>query len=397
MTETKTAAEHVNALTKRWLAVAGSDSAVLSALGVWPLLAFLADGADETTRSDLSAALGIAPEEAALAARRLLATLEGSPSVRTALGLWTRNHVRLHQAWLSRLPASVHGELTGNTADDQRYLDAWASGRTGNLIPRLPIAITPQTMLVMASALSVTVDWVQQFGESRADSAGPWADSHGSLAILRRRTSDLSVLRVADTPIGPVTALTVEGDQDVDVHLVLGPADRSAADVLTVGPELVGAPRHPMTRGTDLPLGDAGPGVRVALVESFWSQDILETVTVPFRITARHDLLDHAELFGLQHAASGPEGHFPGVSDFPLYVEKAVQDAIAEFSATGFRAAAVTAIGVFGAALPTRTYEVRNVTVSFDRPFAYYAVHRASGLILVAGWVTEPHAASFQS
>ena len=28
--------------------------------------------------------------------------------------------------------------------------------------------------------------------------------------------------------------------------------------------------------------------------------------------------------------------------------------------------------------------------VTFDRPFAYYAVHRPTGLILVAGWVTEP-------
>ena len=28
--------------------------------------------------------------------------------------------------------------------------------------------------------------------------------------------------------------------------------------------------------------------------------------------------------------------------------------------------------------------------MSFDRPFAYYAVHRDSGLILVAGWVSEP-------
>ena len=69
---------------------------------------------------------------------------------------------------------------------------------------------------------------------------------------------------------------------------------------------------------------------------------------------------------------------------------KAVQDAVAEFSATGFRAAAVTAIGMFGAAMPTQRYEVRHVAVTFDRPFAYYAVHRDSGLILVAGWVGEP-------
>jgi len=398
MTATTGAAEHVNALTRRWLAAAGADSAgrragVLSALGVWPLLAFLADGADEKTRAELAAALGVPAEEAARAARDVLATVAHSPSVRTALGLWTRDTVHVRPDWLGKLPADVHGVLTGNPADDQSRLDAWASDRTDGLIPRLPITLTEATMLVLASALSVDVTWREEFTATVTESTGPWADSMGDLAVLRRTTTDLAALSVADTSIGRVSTLTVEGDKDVDVHLVLGPAERSPAEALTVGTELLGAPRHPMTRGTDLPVGDAGPGVQVRLVESFGRVDTLTATTVPFRITARHDLLDHAPLFGLEQAMSGPRGRFPGVSDFPLVVQQAVQDAVAEFSATGFRAAAVTAVGMFGAAMPTLTYRVRHVSVTFDRPFAYYAVHRDSGLILVAGWVTEPAAA----
>lgn len=384
--------ENVNALTKRWLATAGADSAVLSALGVWPLLAFLADGAGDATRADLAAALGIGPEQAAQAARELLAMLDRSPSVRAALGLWTREEVRPHQDWLGRLPGEVHGTLSGDADDDQKKLDAWASDRTGTLIPRMPITVDADTMLVLASALAVTVTWLQEFHHSEISSTGPWAGSRGRLETIRRVSSDLSVLRVVETPVGQVTALTVEGDEDVDVHLVLGAPELAATDVLSVGVDVVGAPPHRVRRGTDLPVGDAGPGVQVKMVESFWQKDMLEATTVPFRIAARHDLLDHAELFGLQHAMIGSEGHFPGVSDFPLFVQKAVQDAVAEFSTTGFRAAVVTEFGMAaGAAMPMQKSQVRNVAVTFDRPFAYYAVHRGSGLILVAGWISEPN------
>lgn len=385
-----TTVEHVNTLTKRWLATAGADSRVLSGLGVWPLLAFLADGADEETREELSAALGIPAEHAAQAACELLALVEHTPAIRTALGLWTRTEVRVHQDWLSRLPADVHGELTGVPADDQPRLDAWACDHTEGLIPRMPIQVTPDTMLVLASALLVTLTWREQFTERSGASKGPWADARGSMPILRRLTTDLDVLQVADTPIGQVSTLRVESNEDVDVHLVLGPADSPPSDVLTVGTEIVGAPRHPMTRGTNLPAGDAGPGIRVDEVESLGRQDSLEVTTVPFRVAARHDLMERAALFGLQRARDDSRGHFPGISDDPLFVKQAVQDAVAEFSATGFRAAAVTAFGVYGAAMARQTYRVRRVSVTFDRPFAYYAVHRDSGLILVAGWVGEP-------
>ncbi|WP_370374192.1 serpin family protein [Catenulispora sp. GP43] len=390
-----TAVEHVNALTKRWLAEAGADSAVLSAVGVWPLLAFLADGAAgaddaDETRAELSAAIGVPAEEAARAARELLEVVTHTPSVKTALGLWTRDQVRVREDWLGRLPGGVHGELTGEPGIDQTRLDAWASERTEGLIPQLPIEVSAETMFVLASALLVSVTWRNEFTATTDISAGPWADARGRLECLRQFDADLDLLHVADTPIGRVTAVTVEGDEDVDVVLVLGPAETSPSEVLAVGTALIGAPRHPMTRGTDLPVGDAGPGVLVETVESIWNQDSLVTTTVPFRIAARHDLLDRAALFGLQNAMVDSDGHFPGVSDYPLYVQQAVQDAVAEFSKTGFRAAAVTAIDMFGTGAPRERYQVRRVSVTFDRPFAYYAVHRDSGLILVAGWVTEP-------
>ncbi|MEY9864074.1 hypothetical protein ABH935_009728 [Catenulispora sp. GAS73] len=82
--EARVAVENVNALTKRWLAAVGADAGVLSAVGVWPLLAFLADGADEETGRELSGALGVPVQEAARAARELLAVVEHTPAIHRA-------------------------------------------------------------------------------------------------------------------------------------------------------------------------------------------------------------------------------------------------------------------------------------------------------------------------
>ncbi|MFJ8635943.1 hypothetical protein [Streptomyces sp. NPDC093568] len=68
----------VNALTTRWAeawGAAGAGGTVFSAAGVWPLLAFLADGADGTARAELADAVGLPAEEAAGAARELLGAM----------------------------------------------------------------------------------------------------------------------------------------------------------------------------------------------------------------------------------------------------------------------------------------------------------------------------------
>lgn len=414
--------EKVNALTKRWSAAVGADpgspprSTVLSGAGVWPLLAFLADGADDAGRAELAAAIGVTAEEAAAAARAVLTTVERSGAARVALGLWTRRQVRVREAWLAELASGVHGELTGDVPADQQRLDAWASEHTDGLIPRLPLKITDASMMVLASALAVEVTWRERFTAGRVQAGGVWADARGELSGLRLTTTDQRMLRVADTAIGRVSALTVVGDADVDVVLVLGPQERSAAEVMAVGVELAGlaspegsgaTSRHTNARtdteagadanpvrsvvfGPDLPADLTAPGVSTDTVTSPWPADLLAITTIPFRIEARHDLLDHAELFGLSHVTTKGHGHFPGISDFPLAVDRAAQDAVAEFTATGFHAAAVTAFDAVGAGMPPPPRRVRRVSVVFNRPFAYYAVHRPSGLILVAGWVSEP-------
>ncbi|MGV9595172.1 serpin family protein [Streptosporangium sandarakinum] len=382
----------VNALTARWAAAcSGESSTVLAGAGVWPLLAYLASAADGPGRGELERAVGVDAAGAARAAGEVLAILDGSPAVRAALGLWTGRGLPLRPSWTAALPEHLRGELTGVPEDDRAALDAWAADRTGGLIRALPVSVTGDTRLVLAGALTVRTAWRHPFLDEGAEpAAGPWAGR--SVAVLRRTTRTPGRVRVAGTPAGPLTALRIEGDGEVDVHLLLGEESRTAGEVLTAGIGVL-AGRHPAVDGDALAEGDAGPGVTVSSERSHEPGDLL-AVTVPrFTVASSHDLTALPEVFGLAAVTGTGRGHFPGISDEPLAVGQARQDAVATFSATGFEAAAVTAFGMVTAAAVTRpAHRVRRVEVDLTRPFGFLAADRASGLVLAAGWVAEPEA-----
>ncbi|WP_405681175.1 hypothetical protein [Streptomyces sp. NBC_00048] len=100
----------------------------------------------------------------------------------------------------------------------------------------------------------------------------------------------------------------------------------------------------------------------------------------------------HADLFGLGSASDRSAGHFPGISDNPLAIGSAKQSVTAAFTDKGFEAAVVTAVEMMAGRVrpPEKKYVKTEVYATFYRPFGFLAVHRASRLVLAAGWVTEP-------
>ncbi|WP_330333961.1 proteinase inhibitor I4 serpin [Streptomyces sp. NBC_00536] len=381
----------VNRLTGRWAAVVrpGAQGTVFTAAGVWPLLALLADGAGGPAREELAAALGIPAGDAAGAARALLEGLGPVRGLETATGLWTRAGLPLEEAWTSRLPDGARGSLTGDPDVDRPVLDGWAAERTGGLIEHMPVPVGPEVLMVLASALALRVTWSRPFDDfPAAPDQGPWAGrtSFG----LHRRTSRLDRARVTRSAGGPVTLLEVEGSAGIDVHLLLGGPDAAPGEVLGAGIAAVTGAAPAEGAGT-LPEGTPGPGLEVRTVESVSSEPSLHIKTVAFALRAEHDLLAHAELFGLATASDDTFGHFPGISSDPLAVGAARQSAMARFHAKGFEAAAVTAVSMrAGGGAPRTLHRVRHATVSFLRPFGFLALHRPSRLVLAAGWVNEP-------
>ncbi|WHM30992.1 serpin family protein [Streptomyces sp. BPPL-273] len=378
----------VNGLTARWAAGAKGDT-VLSAPGVWPLLALLADGAAGEARSELAEALGVSADRAAAAARELLAGLGAVRGLETALGLWTGRALEPRGEWTAGLPHGAHGVLTGDAETDGPALDGWAARRTGGLIERMPVAVTPETELVLASALALRTRWLRPFDETYlAPESGPWQGRE--LRGLERQSVLLDRIGVADTPGGHVTELKVLGDTAVDVHLLLGERGMAPGGVLGAGVGILADARR-MTPGSRLPSGEVGPGLVVGRERTMTPRPpTLDVTTVAYGVTSDHDLLEHAGVFGLGAAALPVPGHFPGISAYPLRVDTARQSARARFDASGFEAAAVTAVGMVAAGVPELRWLSTTVRAVFDRPFGFLAVHRHSRLVLAAGWVDDP-------
>ncbi|WP_433076039.1 serpin family protein [Dactylosporangium sp. CA-052675] len=367
---------NANALTARWASTVDDGGTVLSGAGVYVLLALLGPHAGGPARDEL---LAVAPEPL---------KIPDSPTARMAAAVWSRADAPLTGAFTAAVPADRRRPLTGDPDVDQPALDAWASEQTRGAVPAMPIRAGQDTLMVLACALSVRTAWAEPFDDGvQRPETGPWAGR--DLAGLHRRTrgaAGLDALRVAHTAAGPITLLTVAGAQDVDVVLALGEPGRAAGAVLPAAITALGAPARPLDPDR------AAPGVTVREVEAADDTPELVVNAVRFAVRGAHDLLKEPELFGLRAAADDRTGHFPGISPVPMSVSQARQDAVAEFTGAGFEASAVTAFAMrlAGAFLPDRTHRRRVVTVTFDRPFGFAAVHRATGLVLVAGWVAEP-------
>jgi hypothetical protein len=143
----------VNDLTARW-AGAGPGGTVFSAAGVWPLLAFLADGADGPARRELADAVRMPAGESAAAARELLAAMGSMRGLDSALGLWTKRTLEPRERWEAGLPAGARGVLTGDRAADKVALDAWAAKGTGGLIEEMPVVLQDDTEFLLRARWS---------------------------------------------------------------------------------------------------------------------------------------------------------------------------------------------------------------------------------------------------
>ncbi|MFD0901270.1 serpin family protein [Actinomadura sediminis] len=383
-----------NELTARWARHACTgETTALSGAGLWPLLALLAAAADGPGRAELRDAVGRDPADADRGAREVLEILARGTAVDGAFGVWHRAGLPLEPWWLDAAPGGSRGELSGDPDADRPRLDAWVERNTRGRLTRMPVALEPDTLLVLATALSVDTRWRTPFQDFPfRPRSGPWTGRPRGLAGLNSSGADLDPLALAETPGGPLTVLTVAGLDDVDVHLLLGAPDRPAGDVLAAGVDALDG-GHPLRRGAELlaePVARTAPGVTLTTVPSFTPAPTLRTTTVRFDVTAEHDLLADPALFGLATVSTDdPRGHFPRISRTPLKIGQGAQDVNAAFTAEGFKAAAVTAFGVAAGSAPPQD-EAPVLSAVFDRPFGFLARHRPTGLVLVAGWVAEP-------
>lgn len=390
----------INDLAAHWIASLPDEATVFSPVGVWPVLAILADAATDEVAAELRSALCLEPSddisliEAALS---VLEFLDRSKLFDAAVAVWVSKALAVKQAWLARLPEQSRGLLT-QTSADKAILDEWAQERTRNLFQTFPAEITPADDLVLASAVALNMQWMSKF--YRTDDGLLCQDFRGLNYI--RTAEDVTVVRIRGRERNEYgndhgsSRWYKPSVPPVDCYLVLGTEGAPASEVLSRGLRLV-RQYGDRSMSYSKAMALAGPGLTRRLEESHKRPDkgqpYVQVVTPGFKVSGDHDLLKN-DVFGLKSAATLTEEaahHFPGITDYPLCVGAAKQSAVARFHKKGFSAAAITIPVLSGATRrkPPPPSRALFLDVKIDRPFGFLCVEQSTKIVTFAGWVTE--------
>jgi hypothetical protein len=361
---------------------AASGHHILSPLGAWLLLALVGAGAQGRQREEIEAVLGIDVDSAAGHARSLLA--DPHPAVSAATALWHRPAVKTPGLldWLRSLPPSTEsGDIP-----DQAIVDAWADRTTEGLIPSFPVEITPDTVLLLATALATRFSWYRPF--DLADAAeldhawGPQVHQ-----VLRSVVTHRAF--VADAGAAGRVGVHVAGSENgLDVVSVVADPSVPAASVIAAAYEIAIRDEHGLSL-YDLPLG-AGHSWNITEHEATpSSKDERRHALLPaWHAETRLDLMRAHEL-GFGVAAGALMALLPPGS----YDAAAIQSAVASYTREGFEAAAITALAVAMSLRAPRTGMIRDLELRFARPYAVVATARGAeqhpwrGLPVFSGWV----------
>jgi hypothetical protein len=262
---------------------------------------------------------------------------------------------------------------------DQAGLDRWASDHTRGLINEFPIAVSPETMLVVATALVLQPRWAKEL----------WTDDDGML-VLNDGLQTIVDTRAA----GRVAVAKPFSEDGVDVISVIAAPEVSPQDVWRAVDEVVdklnqGALRNGGLRGGELIDGHSWKVRKVT--ESFINRDAPDDFDIVWRshlpkwsgdtVSALSGAPGVAEIVAaLCEAAPALAGPF-----------ECIQAATAAYDESGFTAAAISALAVLTGrpALVERT--IRRVELMFDRPHAVIAIARGGpweGVPVFNAWVT---------
>jgi hypothetical protein len=394
---------------ERFHGVAGDRHHVASPLGAWLLLGLCAPASAGATRDELAEVLGTDPPTAAAAAAALLDAPH--PLVPSASAVWLRPGYDTSGLidWRAALPRATEiGPLP-----EQAAADAWARERTLGLIEKFPVGLSPEVVLVLASALAARVSWEQPFGVAPASTLGPdsaWATrltrvlrspeyGHRSFIATTKRAGDV-IVHVAPAASGG----SGSAHAGLSVVSVAAAPDIPAGDVLAAAYDL--APTvdrdHPPGRRSlfDLPLG-ATPlwTIREEPVRTYAAggrEERYSAVLPCWSADSTHDL--GARNLGFP-AAAAALGTLLGIVDFSFAARQA---AMARYSRYGFEAAAVTALAVAVSLRPEGIARIADLR--FGHPYAVVAVATDTrsdadgqsvpgpwhGIPVFSAWIGEP-------
>ena len=363
--------------------------AVASPLGLWLLLALVGPATEGAARRDLEAVLGTTVDDAAARARTLLS--EPHPAVSAVAAVWDRKLGPAFDEWAQSMPDVVERGPIPN----QAQADAWARARTNGMIDEFPLQIDELTRLVLASALAADITWATPLGTT--DDLG---GEFGS-AINRALTLDFGTQLIAETDAaGMVAVAAPRASAALDVLSVIAAPDVMPADVDTAAHQVAAMLRGDERAAREVPVEELADGHAWTVTDRREHRAGGRAVQAEWRshlpawsVKSDHDLDSAPGVASVFDALTA----FARQEDLPVNFS-AKQAAVASYSRTGFKAAAVTAVGVRAAGMPSfHEVLVRRVELRFNRPYAVLACAARDdgpsawrGVPVFSAWITEP-------
>ena len=363
--------------------------AVASPLGLWLLLALVGPATEGAARRDLEAVLGTTVDDAAVRARTLLS--ERHPAVSVLAAVWDRKLAPAFDEWARTLPDVVER----GTMPDQAQANAWARAGTDGAIDEFPLEIDELTRLVLASALATDISWATPL-----DIADDLGGEFGS-AISHALTVETGIQLVAETAAAGLVAVAApRASSALDVLSVIGAPDVRPDDVDRAAHQVAAMLRGDDRTARRVPAEDLADGHAWSVSDRRERRSGGPPVQAEWRsrlpawsATSNHDLANAPGVAPVFDALTG----FAREEDLPVDFS-AKQTAVASYTRTGFKAAAVTAIGMVAGSMPSfQEVLVRRIEVRFNRPYAVLACAARNegpaawrGVPVFSAWVTEP-------
>lgn len=389
----------VDHFATRWMASLGNaGGAVFSPVGMWPLLAILADVATDEVRATLEEAIApptqgaLAPQALAEAALELFKYLDATEGLAILSGIWVANWISLRPGFVASLPPGTVEVLSGDVEADKAAVEAWADKVLGGLMSPT-VQLYNETTGLLASAITVNTRWDTKFDRTKDGRLHRRFYEDGTV----RSSTDVTVVQICGGPKDDFgtrqKSFAVAGGVGThDVYLVIGKVGEAASAVLAKGLEAVRS-IEPFTfdglsTATEIP--PVGPGLTIKVEDGDDDDNpcepLVEITTPSFRVAATTQL--KPEVCGLPPPPPPRENDFPGIAKDPMVLGDATQQAVAQFTRVGFSAGALSILNLMGCLMEKNT-KVVSLTVDIDRPFGFLAVEPESGLLLFSGWVTE--------
>jgi serpin B len=291
-------------------------------------------------------------------------------TLRSANSVWAQKGLNWSSAYTTSIKNDFHGQLNlldfANAADALKIINGWVDQQTDNKIQNLfsPASLTPQTRMVLASAVHFKADWKQPFETTQdADFYTPGSADPNSVPTMNLG-GQMNYL--ADSAMQAVQ-LPYKGGKYAMLFLL--PDDRNGLAKLE---------------------SDLSPDRLTKIAAGLTAQQV--RVYIPrFKFSAELQLGATLSNMGMTDAFVPPNAVLPPGPDFSpmdgqrdLFVSAAIHKAFVAVDEKGTEAAAATGIVMRPTAI------MRRLEFRADHPFIFLIRDTTTGSILFMGRILDP-------